>query len=87
MKTDPADPEDSRDAYGAVVADESRHDHDFYGIIAIHADRVFLCDATGNELSLSVLDGVRRFEGKPVRIRGIASDSKLLAWSIERTYD
>lgn len=84
MKTDL---DGSRVAYGAIVAEGSRHDHDYYGVIAVHAGRMFLCDPTGNELSLSVLDESRRLEGKSVRIRGIASDSKLLAWSIERTYD
>ena len=82
-----SDLKDVRPVDGKVVADESRHDHEFRGVISVHAGRMFLCDSTGNEFSLSILDDVRRLEGKPVRIRGVASDSKLLAWSIERTYD
>ena len=66
---------------------EGRQSHEFYGVISIQAGGVFLCDSTGNELSLSALDGVRHFDGRPVRVRGLASNSKLLAWSIEPTYD
>lgn len=85
------DLENSRPAHEPAATAEQfnqgRQSHEFHGVISVQAGGIYLCDSTGNELSLSALDGVRHFDGRPVRIRGLASNSKLLAWSIEPACD